>query len=184
MTPVNPAVNGQFHTLSPKLESQVAPIPQRQPSKREKAASTRPGTARERGAALVEVAFVFPITLIVLTALLQFAVYINNSLELENATSLAGQYLALNRGAANPCALTVSAFEGVESGLIPASLNFSFTLNGASFPNTTTCTAGSAQLTQGSNATVNVTYPCAIAIFNVNLTPTCTLAAQVTEVIQ
>jgi len=138
-------------------------------------------------------AVALPVALLVFTALLQFGVYMNNSLELENAASLAGEYLSVNRGtaaAADPCNLTVAAFESVAPQLVPASaLNFSFVFTTASgssaaYTNKTTCTAGASYLTQGATAQITVTYPCSLALFGVNLAPGCKIAGQVTEVIQ
>lgn len=148
--------------------------------------------AGERGLALIEVAFAMPIALLLLTGILQFSLYLNNSLILENSTSLAAQYLSLNRGTSDPCSLAMTAFENSTPTLNPANLAFSFTLNGTSYPNlsghftagASECTAGSAQLTQGKTATMKVTYSCNWGIFGSNLVPGCPLVAQITEVVQ
>jgi Flp pilus assembly protein TadG len=146
--------------------------------------------AGERGAAMVELAFAMPIALMVLVAILEYSLYLNNSLILENSTSLAAQYLSLNRGAADPCLLAMKAFENSTPSLTPSNLTFSFTLNGTSYPGlsgtlgASECTAGSAQLTQGKLAMMKVTYSCQWGLFNSSVLPFCPLVAQITEVVQ
>jgi Flp pilus assembly protein TadG len=134
-----------------------------------------------------------PIALIVLTGLLSFGVYLNKSLELTNATSLAGQYLAVSRGstAANtdPCAVFVSAFQNVAPFLQASSLSYSFAFTSVSPAFTgnysgTSCTAAVAGMQQGASATINVTYPCSLGIYGIDLAPGCQLQSQVTEIIQ
>jgi hypothetical protein len=49
-------------------------------------------------------------------------------------------------------------------------------------PTTTSGTA--ADLLQGYNATVKLTYPCQLSFFGVNYAPGCTLTAQTSEAIQ
>jgi hypothetical protein len=144
----------------------------------------------ERGAQLVEFALTVPIALIVLTGLLSFGVYLNKSLELTNSTSLAGQYLAINRGttaAADPCALFVSAFQNVSPYEAPATSSYSFVLTNATYTGSytgTSCTSLAVGMTQGASATIKVTYPCTLGIYGVQLAPGCLLTSQVTEIIQ
>jgi Flp pilus assembly protein TadG len=146
----------------------------------------------ERGAALVEMAVMVPIAMVMLTGLLQFGLYINNSLELQNATSLAAQYLSVNRGttaAADPCNLTVTAFKQVSPFLNSSNVTFAFAFQpqGATSATNftgTSCTGAASLLTQAGTVTVQAKYPCSLAIYGQNIAPSCSLQAQVTEVIQ
>jgi Flp pilus assembly protein TadG len=146
----------------------------------------------ERGSALVEFALTLPIAMTVLTALLAFGVYMNKSLEMTNATSMAGQFLAMNRGmagASDPCSTVATAFQNVSPYLNQGALNFSFSITGSLPPFSgsytgTSCAPATAGMTQGAVATISVTYPCNIGIFGVELAPGCTLRSQVTEIIQ
>ena len=149
--------------------------------------------AGESGVALVELALMIPMALVVFTGLLQVGVYENNSLELQNATGLAAEYLSVSRQPAgnswDPCALTVSAFQQVAPFLNTSNVTFTFAFQpkGAASATTytgTTCTAGASVATQQGTAQVTATYPCSLAIYGRNLAPGCTLPAQVTEVIQ
>ncbi len=142
--------------------------------------------SNDSGAQIVEMALVMPVTLIVLTGLLSFGTYINNNLELTNATSLAGQYLAESRSiTTDPCSDTYTNIKQVAPALVPASMSFQLVLSGAPTPYTgTTCASAATYMTQGATAQLTVTYPCSLAIYEVNLAPGCVLTSQITEIIQ
>jgi Flp pilus assembly protein TadG len=150
--------------------------------------------AGERGAQLIEFAITLPIAMITFTGLLSLGVYLNKSLEMTNATSLAGLNLGLSRGASgasDPCALFISGFQNVAPGLQSSDLSYTFTfsnttngvITSASY-SATTCKAGSVFMAQGAEATIAVTYPCSIGIWGTNFVPTCQINSQVTEIIQ
>jgi Flp pilus assembly protein TadG len=149
--------------------------------------------AGESGVALVELALMIPMALVVFTGLLQVGVYVNNTLELQNATSLAGEYLSVSRQPAgtawDPCAVTLSAFKQVAPFLNASNVTFTFAFQpkGAASATTytgTSCTAGASLVSQQGTAQVSTSYPCSLAIYGKHLIPGCTLSAQVTEVIQ
>jgi Flp pilus assembly protein TadG len=146
--------------------------------------------ASQKGAQLYEFAVTLPIALLVFTGLLSFGVYLNKSIELTNSTSLAGQYLSISRSVTtDPCATFASALQNVSPYLQSSSLSYSFTFSSTTpvFSGSytgTTCTAGAAGMLQGGSATIQVSYPCSIGIFGLNLAPGCTLISQVTEIIQ
>jgi Flp pilus assembly protein TadG len=144
----------------------------------------------EEGQAMVEMALALPVLLLVLTGILTFGLAFNNYVLLTEATSIGARTLAISRGATtDPCATASSAVIAAAPLLTPASLSFSFVLNGASYTGTS-CSSGSsttgaaANLVQGSNAIVTVTYPCSLAVYGANYAPHCSLQAQMTELIQ
>jgi hypothetical protein len=109
---------------------------------------------------------------------------------LTEATSIGARTLAISRGATtDPCATASSAVIAAAPLLAPASLSFTFVLNGASYTGTS-CSSGSsttgaaANLVQGANAIVTVTYPCSLIVYGANYAPHCSLQAQMTELIQ
>jgi hypothetical protein len=66
---------------------------------------------------------------------------------------------------------------------------FSFVLNGVSYSGTTcssssNTTGAAANLVQGANATVIVSYPCVLKVYGANYAPTCNLHTQMTEYVQ
>jgi len=140
------------------------------------------------GANLVEMGLMIPLALVMLTGFMAVAVYLNNQLELENATGIAGEYLSLNRGtalAADPCNLFVTAFNQVSPTLFQTpTYAIKFSGNPSNPYTGVNCTAASTYMTQSATALITVTYPCSLAIYGVNLVPGCTLTYQVTEIIQ
>jgi Flp pilus assembly protein TadG len=150
----------------------------------------RPCSGHENGQAMVEMALVLPVLLLVVTGILTFGLAFNNYVLLTEATSIGARALAISRGATtDPCATASSAVIAAAPLLTPASLSFSFVLNGATYT-CTSCSSGSsttgaaANLVQGANAIVTVTYPCSLAVYGANYAPHCSLQAQMTELIQ
>jgi Flp pilus assembly protein TadG len=144
----------------------------------------------ENGQAMVEMALALPVLLLVLTGILTFGLAFNNYVLLTEATSIGARTLAISRGATtDPCATASSAVIAAAPLLAPASLSFTFVLNGASYTGTS-CSSGSsttgaaANLVQGANAIVTVTYPCSLIVYGANYAPHCSLQAQMTELIQ
>jgi Flp pilus assembly protein TadG len=144
----------------------------------------------QEGQSVVEFAVTLPILLLVVTGILTFGVALNNYLSLTNATSAGARELAISRGATtDPCATAIAAVYAAPT-LNQGSMSFSFVLNGTSYPNTVSCNSSStttgpaANLSQGSSAQVNVTYPCSLALFKINYAPGCTLQTQTTELVQ
>jgi Flp pilus assembly protein TadG len=144
----------------------------------------------EEGQAMVEMALALPVLLLVLTGILTFGLAFNNYVLLTEATSIGARTLAISRGATtDPCATASSAVIAAAPLLTPASLSFSFVLNGSSYTGTS-CSSGSsttgaaANLVQGANAIVTVTYPCSLAVYGANYAPHCSLQAQMTELVQ
>jgi len=152
----------------------------------------------ERGAALLELALVFPILMTTVLGMFSLGYMLNQYLELTDAVAVGGQVLAVDRGQdLTPCADAISKIENAAPFLTPSSMTFNFTFNTTSYGpytgggSTTSCTAANSNsppasnLIQGDPIVVTVTYPCTIGVFNnANLVPGCTLTAQITEISQ
>lgn len=145
---------------------------------------------REDGGALIEMALVFPMLMLIVTAIFAFGIGLNNYLELTDAVSTGARLLAISRGqTTDPCATVVTALEHAAPLLKPANLAFTFVLNGttytgASCSSSSTTTGAAGNLVQGGTAQVTVTYPCNLAVYGRNYAPSCTLVAQTTELVQ
>ncbi len=144
----------------------------------------------ERGQSIVEFALTLPILLLVVTGITTFGVAITNYVQLTESTNVGGRALAISRNqVVDPCATAASAVQGAAPSLKPASLTYSFVLNGASF-NGSTCNSPSVNsgaagdLVQGQSATITVTYPCVLKVYGVNYAPNCLLTAKTTELVQ
>jgi Flp pilus assembly protein TadG len=142
------------------------------------------------GGALVEFAVVLPVLLLLMTGMLSFGIALNNYLTLTDATSIGARFLATDRGLdLDPCASSVAIAKGTAFGLNPATLSFTFVINGTTYPgascSSTSLTTGAAgNMVQGTPAQVTITYPCSVGVYGKNYLPGCTLTAQTTELIQ
>jgi hypothetical protein len=127
---------------------------------------------------------------LVLTGIFTFGIAFNNYVILTEATNVGARALAISRGSTtDPCATTSSATIAAAPLLTTANLSFTIVLNGTSYTGTScssanTSTGAAANLVQGSNALVTVTYPCSLAVYGTNYAPGCSLQAQITELVQ
>jgi Flp pilus assembly protein TadG len=144
----------------------------------------------EEGQSLIEMAMVLPVFLLVTTGILAFGIGFNNYIQLTEATSIAAQSLAISRAqTTDPCATASSAVFAAAPQFTQGNLTFSFVLNGTPYSGTScssssNTTGAAGNLVQGGNATVMVSYPCAMQVFGANIVPNCTLQAKMTEFVQ
>ena len=144
----------------------------------------------EDGQSLVEFSLVLPVFLLVVTGIFAFGVTFNNWLVLTDATSQGGRAVAISRGnTLDPCSTASSAIAGAAPGLSASNITYSFNINGTSYSgsscsSSSTTTGAAGNLLQGGSVTVAVTYPCSLFIYGKNLTPGCTLHANVKELVQ
>lgn len=148
-----------------------------------RSANKRISAADQRGQAAIEFTLVVPILLLVMTGLLSFGIAMHNFIVLTYGVNAGAQLLAFSRGqTTDPCSTVSTAIHNAVPGL-NSGLSLSFVINGTSYPSTTTCTGGAANMVQGASAQVTATYPCSMGVFEMN-THTCNLQTQVTEIIQ
>jgi len=156
----------------------------------------------ERGSALVEFAIVFPLLIVLVMGIITFGQAFGNYQRLTNSAAAGAEAISVARGnTLNPCTTVSTA--ALNSWPVAAQSNLKFTITvapattGAAIlytlasnaanptcvaPTTTTGTA--ADLVQGDNVTVQITYPCQLQVFTVNFVPNCTLTATTVEAIQ
>jgi Flp pilus assembly protein TadG len=146
--------------------------------------------SNKRGQALIEMALSLPVLLLIMTGIMTFGIALNNYLSLTNAVETGGEVLAVDRGqTTDPCADAARAIKNVSPFLNPASLSFTFSLNGngytgASCSSGSTTTGAAGNLVMGAPARVTATYPCNLTVYGINYAPGCTLTSQITEVVQ
>jgi Flp pilus assembly protein TadG len=143
-------------------------------------------SSEEEGQALLEFAVSLPILLVVVTGILAFGLVLNNYVILTNATDNGARALSISRGqTTDPCATTVNAVYTAAPILRQSGYTFAITLNGTKYTGTScNSSAAVANMVQGAQAQVTVTYPCSLAMYGMNAAPTCMLQAQTTEIIQ
>jgi len=158
------------------------------------------GIDGERGAALLEFAFVLPIFLIVLFGMFSMGLYLNGYLQLTDATEIGGRYLATLRwvtSATDPCASTATVMKNAAPGInwSSTSTKWAFAItdsNGTQHSySAASCTAGASELTQGEPVAIQIQTPCSSflslkfgSLYNFNPMPVCTFQSQITEISQ
>src|SRR5215470_3158943 len=142
--------------------------------------------ARDNGQSVVEFAVCLPLLLLILTGISTFGIALNNYLMLTDAVSIGARQLAISRGQTDPCSIVAANVKNAAPYLKPSNLTFNVVLNGSSYSGTScgTSTSAPGKMIEGASAQVVVTYPCNIAVYGVNLAPSCTLTAQTTELVQ
>jgi Flp pilus assembly protein TadG len=138
--------------------------------------------AEDRGAAIVEFAIVAPILLVILLGIFQFGINMNQYVMLTNATAAGARLFSISRAAAAPRSTSVTLIEASAPTLKPASITFTFSVNGTACGADGSCSTALAAVPGGS-ATVATSYPCMIQVLWF-LPPGCTLTAQSTERIE
>jgi Flp pilus assembly protein TadG len=141
------------------------------------------GGGNRRGQSLLELSFAMPILLITVTGMLSFGITLHNDLTLTNGVNTGAQVLAMSRGqTTDPCATALTAIEDSAPGLTAGSISLTVVINGASFT-ATSCTAGAADMVQGTLEQVTATYPCVLTVYGMGV-PSCSLRSQASELIQ
>lgn len=135
--------------------------------------------ADSEGGALVEMAVTLPLVMIIMTGIFSFSFALYQKLQLAEAVSGAGHYLAIARGASDPCAITISSIYTGAPGLAASNMTISLSQNGTALP--TSCSGNT--LTKGANATVLVTYPTSLAVYGMPYA-SFNLSQQITEIVQ
>ena len=145
---------------------------------------------KEDGGSLVEFAMVFPILMLIVTAIFTFGIAFNNYVTLTDAVRIAGRQMAISSGLTlDPCAAAATAVYHAAPLLSQSNLTFSYTINGvaysgASCSSTSQSTGAPSNLKSGNDVTVTVTYPCNLTIWGTNYAPSCTLSSSTTEKVQ
>ena len=142
----------------------------------------------EHGGALVEMAVSLPIMLVMLTGIFSFSIALYQKLQLSEAISNGGRFLATERGDIDPCQKTTNAIYSAAPGLSQSNISLTYTIGTQSYTaGTTSCpgTGGVANpnMTAGGTATISATYPCSLSVYGMKFA-SCNMSSQITEVVQ
>lgn len=130
---------------------------------------------------MLELAFVFPLMLMVLTGIFAVSLAFYDKLQLESGVDAGSRYLQIIRlSTSDPCADTLKAIENAAPSLDPSKISITITMNGVSASGAT-CSGDQSDLVQGAPVTVAATYPCTLPIYGMSFTSGCQLSAQLTE---
>jgi Flp pilus assembly protein TadG len=134
-----------------------------------------------RGQSMLELAFVFPLMLMVVTGIFAFSFAFYEKLQLEAGVDAGSRYLQIIRtSTSDPCADTLTAIENAAPSLNPSQIGLTLTMNGTAV-NAKSCAGDQTDLVQGSLVTVLATYPCTLPIYGMTFASNCQLSAQVSE---
>ena len=140
--------------------------------------------ADEAGQALIELAVVIPVLLLIATGIGAFGIAMVNYLRLVDGVNEGARQMVVIRSQTNdPCATLSTVVQNAAQSLTASNLSFTFVFNGTTYTGKT-CTAGAADLVQGTSGKISATYPCSIAVYKSSFAPGCTLQAATTELIQ
>jgi Flp pilus assembly protein TadG len=138
------------------------------------------------GGAIVEIAVTLPLVMLIMTGIFSFSMALYQKVQLAEAVSNTGHYLAVARGDHDPCANAIADVYAGAPGLTANNINITITQAGTTLP--ASCpgigaNGPSTTLVQGDSATVQVTYSTGLGVYgsqfsNFNLT------SQISEVIQ
>jgi Flp pilus assembly protein TadG len=149
----------------------------------------------EDGGPLVEMGFVMPMMMVLVTGMCAFGLSLNNYIELTSAVGNAGQYLQQTaQTTSDPCSDVATALKNIAPNLGSNSISISLTMSNSAGTSTKTdtgtansfsCSGDKSFLSTGGNITVAASYPCTLAIYalpyGAKIGRSCTLSAQVTE---
>ncbi len=142
-----------------------------------------------QGSTVIEMAFGLPIMFLIFTGIFWFSIALYQKLQLAEAISVGGRYLAIDRGDTNPCSSAATQIYTAAPGLNKSNLTLTFTINGV--PTGATCPgasgAANANMVAGANAEISASYPCTLIFFSAygsSPSTTCDIKAAVVEVIQ
>lgn len=119
---------------------------------------------KDEGSALVEMALVLPLTMLMMTGIFSFSLLLFEQIQLVEAVSAAGHYLAVARGAADPCATAIAAIQG-QPGLVASKLTITLTQNGTALGTSCPSTPTTSVLVSGATVNVSVKYQSGLAIY-------------------
>jgi Flp pilus assembly protein TadG len=137
--------------------------------------------SREEGASLVEMAVTMPVILLMMTGIFSISIALHQKMELAEAISAGGRFLAVDRGDTDPCATTATKIYAAAPTLTKSKVTLTFTLNGTVYSGAT-C-SGTTNMVSGATASVKGSYPCSFGIYNLNL-GSCTINEAAVEPIQ
>jgi Flp pilus assembly protein TadG len=147
-------------------------------------------------------ALVLPVMLVMVTGIFSFSISLYQKLQLSEAISTGGRFLAADAGDTDPCTATAAAIYAASAGLDRNNMTLTFIIGGtntngivtggttysASKGSSPSCTAagkggGATQMTSGWPAQIQATYPSSLFFFGTSMR-SFNLSSQITEVIQ
>jgi Flp pilus assembly protein TadG len=142
--------------------------------------------SNSEGNAMVELGVTLPLVLLVMSGIFGFSLLLYQKVQLAEAVSNCGRYLAVARGDHDPCANAMNAVYAAVPSLVQSNITINLTQNGSTLP--TSCpgpgtTGASTILAQGATATVQVSYSTSLLVYGAQY-GNMTLGSKISEVVQ
>jgi hypothetical protein len=102
---------------------------------------------------------------------------------LTDAAGAGVRQFSISRSSTTPYSTTSSTVTAAAPGLTAGSITLALQVNGTACASDTACQAALSNAAGGS-ATLTAAYPCNLQIMGVNFAPSCTLSAQVTDLVE
>jgi Flp pilus assembly protein TadG len=159
-------------------------------SEKTRAAKSRPAGRQVRisfhrgdeGQALVEMAFVLPMLLLLLTGIFSFGIAFSNKLTLTQAVGIGANYLqTIRTSTSDPCSDTFAAITNAAPYLNATKINVTITINGTTPTQTGhACSGSQSLLAPQVPVTVLASYPCNLGVYGMTFGSGCVFYAQET----
>jgi Flp pilus assembly protein TadG len=135
------------------------------------------------GAAAVEFGLIAPALLMILMAIIQFGLVLNNYLELTDAVRVAARNFSISSTSTTPMTGATAAATASAANLTAANITLTYSVNGTACASDAACaTALSADA--GDSAVVTGTYPCSLTVMAVNFASGCTLTSSTADMVE
>jgi len=135
------------------------------------------------GATAVEFSLLAPVLFLVLLAIIQFGVALNNYVELTDAVRVGARQFAISSASTTPMSSATNLVDSSAASLTGGSISLTFKVNGAACTGDAACQTALASAA-GGTATVAATYPCDLTVMGINFAPGCTLSAQTADMVE
>jgi len=136
-----------------------------------------------RGTEAIEFALTAPVLLLIVFGIIQFGFTLNNYVMLTDAAGAGVRQFAISRSSATPYSTTTTTVAAAAPDLTAGSITLTLQVNGTACASDTACQTALSNAAGGS-ATLTAGYPCNLEIMGVNFAPSCSLSAQVTDLVE
>jgi Flp pilus assembly protein TadG len=142
------------------------------------------GALRDRsGATAVEFAMIAPALLLIMGAIVDFGVTMNNYVELTDAVRVGARQFVISGSSATPMTSATTAIDNAAPNLTAGSITVTYRVNGTGCATDTACATALAA-DAGGTATLTATYPCSAPVGGVTVLQGCTLTSATTEMVE
>jgi len=135
------------------------------------------------GAAAVEFGLIAPALLMILMAIIQFGLVLNNYLELTDAVRVAARTFSISGTSTTPMTSSTTAATASAANLTGANITLTYSVNGTACTTDAGC-ASALAADAGDSAVVTGSYPCSLTIMAVNFASGCTLTSSTADMVE